>query len=256
MGYRDQGFLNVLVIDDDAALRELIGRFVLSEGHQVVTAGSAEEALAELPFHTFDAALLDHHLPGMEGLVLGEYLHRNNPQMEVVLMTGDPDARTAREALGYGLTLFTKPFELERVHELLDRAIRRAKARRATTEMHALRFDEGGAEAETRSVRPAGIDLAAHFEALHEAFGLSAVPRRVEEQLARHIREALETLELRDPSDARARAIAYAGIVAAQVLGLKLPRTKAGATYAAWYDALMVESGEASAFTFAPPEAP
>ncbi len=255
MGYRDQGFLNVLV-NDDAALRELIARFVLTEGHQVVTAGSAEEALAELPFHTFDAALLDHHLPGMEGLVLGEYLHRNNPQMEVVLMTGDPDARTAREALGYGLTLFAKPFELERVHELLVRAIRRAKARRATTELRALRQDGSGGEADAKPARPPGIDLAAHFDALPEAFGLSTVPRRVEEQLARHIREALETLELRDPSDAVARAVAYAGIVTAQVLGLKLPRTKAGATYAAWYDALMIESGEASAFTTAPAEAP
>ncbi|HRE87976.1 MAG TPA: hypothetical protein PK095_02455, partial [Myxococcota bacterium] len=80
-----------------------------------------------------------------------------------------------------------------------------------------------------------------------------------EELLARRVREALEAIRYGEGPDVsasreatcfdeRARAIAYAGIIAAEVLGVHLPRPRHHASMAAWYDALMRDSGRPEAF--------
>lgn len=246
MAWRDQGYLTVLVIDDDPGIRDLVARLILSEGHQVVAVGSAEAGLEQLPFYTFEVALLDHRLPGMEGLVLGEYLHRNNPSMEVALMTGDPDPRLAQVAHAAGLEVLMKPFDLDDITRFLERAVERERARQ-----HA----GVPSVADPEAGHP--IDLAPHFASLSKAFAAPAVSQRIEELLARRVREALEAIRYGDGFDERARAIAYAGLIAAEVLGVHLPRPKHHASMAAWYDALMRDSGRPEAFgTSVAPDAP
>jgi len=237
MAYRDLGFLTVLVVDDDPQLSDLVSRIVLGEGHQVVSAGSAEAGLEQLPYHVFDVAILDHRLPGMEGMVLGEYLHRNNPQMEVALMTGDPDPRLHRVAEAAGLVLLAKPFDVEDIERLLARAVKRDLARAEAQTPAAADPSSGGP-----------VDLLPHFAALTEAFAAPTVPNRIEELLSRRVREALEQIRYRDGFDERARAIAYCGLIAAEVLGIRLPRTRGGTSMAQWYDELMVQSGRPRAF--------
>lgn len=237
MAYRDQGFLTVLVVDDDPQIRDLVSRIVLAEGHQAVGAPSAEAGLEQLPYHVFDVAILDHRLPGMEGMVLGEYLHRNNPQMEVVLMTGDPDPRLHRVAQAAGLVLLEKPFEVDEIERLLQRAVKRDLARAEAQTPAAADPREGGP-----------VDLRPHYEALTEAFAAPTVPHRIEELLSRRVREALEQIRYHGGFDERARAIAYAGLITAQVLGIRLPRTRHGTSMSHWYDELMVASGRPPAF--------
>lgn len=234
MAWRDQGYLTVLVIDDDPELRAIVQAVVLGEGHQAMAVGSAEAGLELLPLNTFDVAFLDQRLPGMEGLVLGEYLHKNNPEMEIALVTGDPDERLVRVAASLGLTVITKPFEADELIAVLETAARRQDAVQKTV---AAAGDGDGP-----------IDLVPCFPHLPELFALPSVPQRLEDLLARRIRESLEALQLVDARDEKARAVAYSGLVAAQVLGVKLPRTKSGTSFAAWYDALMAESGRPPAF--------
>src|SRR3954464_9220211 len=90
--------LNILVIDDDADLRQMFERLFNGEQHQVVLAASAEEGLQLLTHWTFHIAFVDQRLPGMDGLVLGEYLRRNNPDMSIVMMTGSGDPRIERRS--------------------------------------------------------------------------------------------------------------------------------------------------------------
>lgn len=237
MGYHDQGLLTVLVIDDDPELREYVSGIVLAERHHVIARASAEAGLELLPYHVFDAAILDHRLPGMEGLVLGEYLHRNNPHMEVALMTGDPDPRLRQLAKAAGLVLLEKPFDMEEIERFIARAVERKLGR---------------AEAHTPTVadplQGGPIDLMPHFAALSEAFGAPSVPHRLEELLYRRVREALEAIRYGGGFDERARTIAYAGIITAKVLGVRMPRSRNGTSLAAWFDELMVESGRPPAF--------
>ena len=129
--------LHALVIDDDPGISELIARILLKEDIQVVVAASAEEGLEQLPHFVFDLACLDHTLPGMEGLVLGEYLRRNNPDMQVALVTGEDPAALEELTRSQGIVLIPKPFE---VSEILDLVSRLQRSRKATKKERELRL--------------------------------------------------------------------------------------------------------------------
>src|SRR5688572_19886173 len=90
--------LNVLVVDDDPNMRDLLAEVIHRSEHQVVTAESAEEAMQLLPYWTFQVAFLDQNLPGMEGLLIGEFLRKNNPDMMLALVTGDDDRRLQKKS--------------------------------------------------------------------------------------------------------------------------------------------------------------
>src|SRR6185436_8551001 len=107
--------LNILVIDDDADLRQMFERLFNGEQHQVVLSASAEEGLQLLPHWTFHIAFVDQQLPGMEGLVLGEYLRRNNPDMSILMMTGSGDPRVERRSRDLSLKFLAKPFSVSEI---------------------------------------------------------------------------------------------------------------------------------------------
>ena len=112
-GEHDQ--LNILVIDDDEAMRHLLVDIVTRSGHQAVPAASAEAGLETLPYWTFQVAFIDHKLPGMEGLVLGEYLRRNNADMTIALITGESDQRLLRQTKALNITFVSKPFDVRQI---------------------------------------------------------------------------------------------------------------------------------------------
>jgi len=242
MAWRDQGYLTVLVIDDDPDLRKLVQAVVLAEGHQAIAVDSAEAGLEQLPFNTFDVAFIDQRLPGMDGSVLGEYLHKANPDMEVVIVTGDHDSRLLRMCGAMGLAVILKPFEVDQITAVLEQAVHRQAALQQAAEAARLTGDGGRADAH------GPIDLTRTFPHLPELFALPGVPKRLEDLIARRVREALERLQHGDAHDEDALAVAYAGIVAAQVLGVKLPRTRSGHTMSEWLDALLEAAGRPRAF--------
>jgi len=242
MTYRDKGYLDILVIEDDPALLDLISAVLRADGHQVIAADSAERGLEQLPYFTFEVAFLDHQLPGMEGLVLGEYLRQNNPNMEITLVTGAADDRLRRLAEVHGIQVLAKPFEVDQLLDVVALYLAGEDARESAATVR----QTGGIDA----------DLAAHWEALPEAFGAPNVPHRLEELLARRVRQALDNLRFDGPEPARDRVVAYAGLIAAQVLGLHLPRQKDGQTLFAAYDERMRELGRAPAFSVAAPDRP
>lgn len=242
MTYRDKGYLDVLVIEDDPQMLELIGASLRAEGHQVIAAGSAERGLEQLPYFTFEVAFLDHQLPGMEGLVLGEYLRQNNPHMQIALVTGAADDRLRRLAEAHGIHVVAKPFEVDELLEIIALYLRLERERLAADEV--------------RATGDLTDDLAAHFASLPELFAVPHVPQRLEELLARRVRQALDQLRFDGGDPARDRVTAYAGLVAAQVLGLHLPRQKDGQSLFEHYDALMRERGQRPAFAPAAPPRP
>ena len=102
--------LNVLVIDDDDDVRRVLVGVVTSRGHQALPAASAEEGMALLPLWTFQVAFLDQRLPDMDGLVLGEFLRKNNPDMTIALAPGEDEPRPERLARHLAHTFTAKPF--------------------------------------------------------------------------------------------------------------------------------------------------
>jgi DNA-binding NtrC family response regulator len=225
--------LNVLVIDDQAAMRDLLLQILAPEGHLVVAVDSAEEGLAQLPYTRFDVALLDQHLPGMEGFVLGEYLRRNNPHMEIALVTGTHDARLERLAREQGLWFIPKPFEVGQILDVMSAYRAKAKEREATQ----------AAQADPDHAPP----LSRYVGELAEVYAMPAAPTRVEERLVQQLRESLRSLKGSKYTE-RERVIALSGLLAARVLGLKLPRNAQGETLYEEYDARMREHGRRPEF--------
>lgn len=238
MDEAQKGYLDILVIDDDPLVREIISVALRDEGHQVVAVESAEHGLEQLPYYTFEVAFLDHHLPGMEGLVLGEYLRANNPRMQIALVTGAADERLKRLASSKGLIVVEKPFEVEQLLDIVEQYQASVRAR-----------SEQAVARAAASYEPA---VAEQWQALPSFFDTPHVPQRIEELLARKIRLALDNLRFGTEDPDRDRVAAYAGLLAAQVLGVHLPKQKDGHTLFQHYDALMRELACAPAF----PEGP
>jgi CheY-like chemotaxis protein len=226
--------LNILVIDDEVDLRNLFARLLNGEQHQVVLAASAEEGLQLLPHWTFHIAFVDQQLPGMEGLVLGEYLRRNNPDMSIVMMTGSGDPRVERKSRDLRLEFMAKPFGIGEVLGTIEQYLVNARERELRRR---------------HSVDPAFDPPLGNFtEELAQSFALPKVSDRVEDGLAQTIKRCLNNLTTAARYNERDRVMALSGLLTARVLGVNLPRAKSGVTLFEEYDRLMLERGRRPEF--------
>jgi DNA-binding NtrC family response regulator len=134
--------LSVLVVDDDATVRETLADFFESLGHTVRTAGTATAARQAAAEHSPDVALVDLRLPDADGIVLFEALRADDPDVAVIFLTGHADVATAVRAMRDGAADFLeKPVDLE----ALDAAVRRAAEHgRMRRELAVLRARESG----------------------------------------------------------------------------------------------------------------
>jgi two-component system cell cycle response regulator len=121
----------VLIVDDDAAIRESMNEFVDMSGYQSITAISAEEALVKLGTDNVDVVITDIMLPGMDGLELTDRIKKEY-DIDVIVMTGYSGDYSYEEAISKGASDFV--FKPVRFEELLLRLRRVLKERRLTQE--------------------------------------------------------------------------------------------------------------------------
>ena len=115
---------NLLLVDDDEALRNLLVAAAKSRGWQPVTVGCGAEACHQLN-SAIKAVVLDHGLPDGDGIQVLERLRKIRPDVPVIMLTGLNDAETAVRALRAGADDYlTKPFELERLFGVIQEACR------------------------------------------------------------------------------------------------------------------------------------
>lgn len=231
---KDATQLNILVVDDDDVVLNLLVTLLSRNGHQVVPAGSAEEILELLPYWTFHVAFLDHHLPGMEGLVLGEFLRRNNPEMTIALITGETDPALRKRSDASGLEYISKPFKSADIFGVVERHKEWDRQRR-------LRRLE-------RSQQHWAPLLSEHMDALSDIYGVPNVPSRIEERLVHTVKTALNNLRAANRYSERDRTIALCGLICAKVLGVDLPKGSSGKTLYREYDELMKHMGRRQEF--------
>ena len=95
---------HILIIDDEASLRQTLARILQRAGFEVTTAASGKEGLSLVSEHPFDLLYLDIRMPDMSGLEVLKIIHTKFPELPVILFTAQPDLNSAVEALRRGAT--------------------------------------------------------------------------------------------------------------------------------------------------------
>jgi DNA-binding NtrC family response regulator len=114
----------VLVVDDDAGVRSLIGKIVALEDAVPTIAGSGEEALDLLEREFFDLLVTENNLPGVNGLELAQVARAMRPGMTVLLVTGYSSVESARQAAAQGvIDYIIKPVIVDELRSSLRRGL-------------------------------------------------------------------------------------------------------------------------------------
>jgi len=113
----------VLIVDDVESVRTGLGAFVEKDGHDVSLAGDASEALALLREKSFDVVVTDIILPRKTGVVLLGEIREAQPDVQVIMITGEPEINTAAEAVRKGaFDYLSKPVSREDITRVVSAA--------------------------------------------------------------------------------------------------------------------------------------
>jgi putative nucleotidyltransferase with HDIG domain len=114
----------VLVVDDEAGVRDLMRRWLADGGYEVASAADADQALGLMERVPTAVALCDIRMPGHDGLWLADRIRRGYPDTAVIMATGVQDVAHAVESLRCGVVDYlTKPFGRDRLREAVGRGV-------------------------------------------------------------------------------------------------------------------------------------
>jgi two-component system response regulator AtoC len=123
--------VSLLLVDDDEAFRTVLGRELARLGYEVATAETGEEAVRRVAERAPEVVLLDLRLPDRDGLQVLDELHRANPGVDVIMLTGHGSIDTAIESVRAGaFDYVAKPCPLDELDVRIHRALERQALRR------------------------------------------------------------------------------------------------------------------------------
>jgi DNA-binding NtrC family response regulator len=114
----------ILVVDDEAAVRSGIAQVLSRQNLVVTTAADATQALEHLAHQPFVIVLLDIKLPDMDGVEVLKTLRQDFPETEVIMITGYPTIQGAVECIKLGaLDYLVKPFRIDELEAVVQKAL-------------------------------------------------------------------------------------------------------------------------------------
>ena len=137
---------HILIIDDEATLRQTLARILQQAGFEVTTAENGEQGLSFIQTTEFDLVFTDLRMPGIAGMDALKLIHASYPNLPVVLFTAQPDLNSAVEALRNGATDYLlKPLKpqavIERAQSILANQQRENRKREISLHIEALQME-------------------------------------------------------------------------------------------------------------------
>lgn len=228
----------VLVVDDEAEVRDMLARSLGADGFEVETADGGRAALEAARRRAFDLVITDLMMPGMDGAETAEALKAHDPSIEVIVGTGYATVETAVRCMKSGAyDYLEKPYDLRRLALTMDRALEKRQLQGAVA-----LFEASRALLAARSqieVTSLSVDLGRRVLRADEACLLldgaalsDPLPPGAAEVLARELRAGAGAFIL--PSAARPLPMEFAeyGFVSALVLPLQFGVRSLGALVA------------------------
>jgi len=121
---------NILVVDDEAGIRDFLEEMLTRDGHRAVVVASGEAALERIASDEFDVALVDLRLGGVGGMDVLSALRQRSPDTAVIVMTGHATLETALEALRQGAHDYLfKPCKVVELRESIRMALLKRQQR-------------------------------------------------------------------------------------------------------------------------------
>ncbi|MBX9931715.1 MAG: sigma-54 dependent transcriptional regulator [Methylobacterium sp.] len=129
---------DILIVDDEADIRDLVAGILDDEGHRTRTAGGSDEALAAIESRRPHLVFLDIWLQGsrLDGLQVLDQIKAGHPDLPVVMISGHGNIETAVAAIKAGAYDFIeKPFKADRLILVAERALETSRLRREVRDL-------------------------------------------------------------------------------------------------------------------------
>ncbi len=132
MGSGKDSGARILVVDDEAGMRDFLSILLQREGHRVVAAANGREALRLAREGRFDLVISDIRMPQLDGVGLLTGLREADSEIPVILITAFASASSTIEAMKQGaFDYITKPFKVEEIKGVVTRALEAQRVRAA-----------------------------------------------------------------------------------------------------------------------------
>ena len=128
--------VRILIIDDEKVIREGVGRALSKRGFEIAKAEDGTRGLELLQEQDFQIVLTDLMMPGIDGFAVMEWIKKNQPHVEVIVITGFATVTKAVSAMKQGAFDFVgKPFTPDYIRVVVDRAIDKLSMRAETEQL-------------------------------------------------------------------------------------------------------------------------
>lgn len=116
----------VLVIDDEEAFTSNIAKLLAKRGYSVRVVNDGDSAIRAAEEDSYDVAILDLRMPGMDGIETLRHLKRKSPLLEVIMLTGHGSVESGIQGMALGAFDYVmKPIHLEDLVERISQAYER-----------------------------------------------------------------------------------------------------------------------------------
>ena len=114
---------NVLLVDDEENFLDALSQRLGTRGLDAVTATSGEEALVKIKNKNFDAIILDITMPGIGGIETLKRIRKENPELQIIMLTGRGSVDKTVEAMKEGaIDFLEKPADIDKLLEKIENA--------------------------------------------------------------------------------------------------------------------------------------
>jgi len=115
----------ILIVDDDHEVREMLGGNIALFGYEYDTAEDGLAAIDKLKGDNFSIVISDIKMPNFDGIQLLQYIRKNYPFVDVIIVTGFGDKYSYVDVIKEGASDFlSKPFNIDELEAKLNRVIR------------------------------------------------------------------------------------------------------------------------------------
>ena len=122
--------VKIMIVDDEPGVRESFEMILKIKDYQVTTFPDGEAATSTLKKDVYDIAFIDYKLPGMDGIEVLKKIKEIDPSIEVVIVTAYASESSHANAITLGaLEYLRKPFLMEEIYELVERALRKKRSK-------------------------------------------------------------------------------------------------------------------------------